>query len=84
MEKSIVTPNCSTVESAWVMSVSYTHLGQDGGIHLQEALLVQIGANLLQDLAALDEGIPVSYTHLDDPDGITATLYPAGQQRVIC
>ena len=31
--------------------------GQDGGIHLQEALLVQIGADLLQDLAALDEGI---------------------------
>ena len=31
--------------------------GQDGGIHLQEALLVQISADLLQDLAALDEGI---------------------------
>ena len=31
--------------------------GQDGGVHLQEALLVQIGADLLQDLAALHEGV---------------------------
>ena len=31
--------------------------GQDGGIHLQKALLVQISADLLQDAAALDEGV---------------------------
>ena len=31
--------------------------GQDGGIDLQEALLVQISTNLLQDLAALDKGL---------------------------
>ena len=31
--------------------------GQDGGIDLQEALLVQISTDLLQDLAALDKGL---------------------------
>ena len=31
--------------------------GQDGGVHFEEALLVQISADLLQDLAALDEGV---------------------------
>ena len=31
--------------------------GQDGGVDLQEALLVQVSADLLQDLAALDEGV---------------------------
>ena len=31
--------------------------GQDGGVHLQKTLLVQIGADLLQDAAALDEGV---------------------------
>ena len=30
---------------------------QDGGVHFEEALLVQISADLLQDLAALDEGV---------------------------
>ena len=31
--------------------------GQDGGVDLQEALLVQVGADLLQDLAALDKSV---------------------------
>ena len=31
--------------------------GQDGGVHFEEALLIQISTDLLQDLAALDEGI---------------------------
>ena len=31
--------------------------GQDGGVNLQKALLIQIRADLLHDLAALDEGV---------------------------
>ena len=50
--------------------------GQDGGIHLQEALLVQIGADLLQDLAALDEG--VLYLRVGDQVHIALTVTHLG------
>ena len=48
--------------------------GQDGGVHFQEALLVQIGADLLQDLAALYKGV----LHLRIGDQVHIALAIAG------
>ena len=52
--------------------------GQDRGVHFEEALLVQISADLLQDAAALDEGKDGQY---QQPDHLAGHCKAAGREQ---